>query len=164
MKIQKRGRKKKKKHYVKAPAHLCEFHMATEMSTGNLSWGGKGGRCVELTTLPPSCADCLKTWKPRPPGALRAFLGLYGTALPFFLQNCIQLLSILTEQICFTLSYNHTDVCNYICTYVAVFIRQSHLRYWTDNIRGTLPSKLAQYFFWVEFHTIFNSYRGSFLG
>jgi hypothetical protein len=21
--------------------------------------GGKGGRCVELTTLPPSCADCL---------------------------------------------------------------------------------------------------------
>ena len=22
--------------------------------------GGKGGRCVELTTLPPSCADCLE--------------------------------------------------------------------------------------------------------
>jgi hypothetical protein len=54
----------------------------TEMSTGNLSWGGKGGRCVGLTTLPPSCADCLKTWEPRPPGALRALLGLYGTALP----------------------------------------------------------------------------------
>jgi hypothetical protein len=28
------------------------------------------------------CADCLKTCEPRPPGALRAFLGLYGTALP----------------------------------------------------------------------------------
>jgi len=29
----------------------------TEMSTRNIS-GGKGGRCVGLTTLPPSCADC----------------------------------------------------------------------------------------------------------
>jgi hypothetical protein len=33
--------------------------------------GGKGGRCVGLTTLPPSCADCLKnlgastSWKPQ---------------------------------------------------------------------------------------------------
>jgi hypothetical protein len=26
--------------------------------------GGKGGRCVGLTTLPPSCADCHDTWKP----------------------------------------------------------------------------------------------------
>jgi hypothetical protein len=26
----------------------------------NIFWGGKGGRCVGLTTLPPSCADCLK--------------------------------------------------------------------------------------------------------
>jgi hypothetical protein len=32
--------------------------------------GGKGGRCLGLTTLPLSCADCLKTWEPRPPGAL----------------------------------------------------------------------------------------------
>jgi hypothetical protein len=24
-------------------------------------FGGKGGRCVGLTTLPPSCADCLKS-------------------------------------------------------------------------------------------------------
>jgi hypothetical protein len=29
----------------------------TEMSTRNI-FGGKGGRCVGLTTLPPSCADC----------------------------------------------------------------------------------------------------------
>jgi len=25
--------------------------------------GGKGGRCVGLTTLPPSCGDCLQIWK-----------------------------------------------------------------------------------------------------
>jgi hypothetical protein len=42
----------------------------TEMSTRNISWG-KGGRCVGLTTLPPSCADCLKVWEPRPPGTLK---------------------------------------------------------------------------------------------
>jgi hypothetical protein len=33
--------------------------------------GGKGGRCVGLTTLPPSRADCLETWEPQPPGTLR---------------------------------------------------------------------------------------------
>jgi hypothetical protein len=28
---------------------------------------GKGGRCVGLTTLPPSNADCLENWEPEPP-------------------------------------------------------------------------------------------------
>jgi hypothetical protein len=35
---------------------------------------GKGGRCVGLTTLPPSCADCLVIWELPPPGILRAFI------------------------------------------------------------------------------------------
>ena len=34
--------------------------------------GGKGGRCVGLTTLPPSCAECLVIWEPQPPGTLWA--------------------------------------------------------------------------------------------
>jgi len=38
--------------------------------------GGKGGRCVGLTTLPPSCVDCLEIWEPQPPGTLRACPGL----------------------------------------------------------------------------------------
>jgi hypothetical protein len=33
--------------------------------------------------LPPSCADCLEIWQPRPPGTLRA---CYGTALPLQLK------------------------------------------------------------------------------
>ena len=37
---------------------------------------GKGGRCVGLTTLPPSCADCLEIWEPQPAGILRACPGL----------------------------------------------------------------------------------------
>jgi hypothetical protein len=37
--------------------------------------GGKGGRCIGLTTLPP-CADCLEIWKSQPPETLRACPGL----------------------------------------------------------------------------------------
>jgi hypothetical protein len=45
----------------------------TEMSNlPRMFSGGKGGRCIGLTTLPPSCADCLKIWDPQPPGTLRA--------------------------------------------------------------------------------------------
>ena len=39
--------------------------------------GSRGGRCIGLTTLPPSCADCLEIWKPQPPGNLRDCPGLY---------------------------------------------------------------------------------------
>jgi len=38
----------------------------TEMST----------RCLGLTALPPSSADCLEIWEPQPPGNLRACPGL----------------------------------------------------------------------------------------
>ena len=36
---------------------------------------GKGGRCVGLTILPPSCADCLEIWERQPYGTLRACPG-----------------------------------------------------------------------------------------
>jgi hypothetical protein len=38
--------------------------------------GGKGGRCLGLETLPPSCDDCLEIWEPQPPGTLRFCPGL----------------------------------------------------------------------------------------
>jgi hypothetical protein len=44
--------------------------------------GGEGSQCVGQTTLPPSCADCLKIWEPQPPGTLRTCQGLNGIALP----------------------------------------------------------------------------------
>jgi hypothetical protein len=34
------------------------------------------GRCVGLTTLPPSCTDCLEIWELQPAGTLRASPGL----------------------------------------------------------------------------------------
>ena len=38
---------------------------------------GQGGRCLGLTTLPPSCDDCLEIWEPHPPGNHRTCPGLY---------------------------------------------------------------------------------------
>jgi len=48
----------------------------TVMSTRNISWAGKGGRCVRLTTLPPSRADCLEIWETQTPETLRTCTGL----------------------------------------------------------------------------------------
>jgi len=45
--------------------------------------GGKGGQCVGLTTLPPSCADVLKSGSlilPEPSGPVQA---CNGVALPY---------------------------------------------------------------------------------
>ena len=50
---------------------LVSTQPLTQMSTRNISWG-KGGRCVRLTTLPPSCAVVMKS------GSLN-FLELSGT-------------------------------------------------------------------------------------
>jgi len=38
--------------------------------------GCKDGRCLGLTTLQHSCADCLEIWEPELPGTLRACPGL----------------------------------------------------------------------------------------
>ena len=45
--------------------------------------GGKRGRCKGLTTLPPSCADCLEIWEPQPPETLRGCPGLYRYSFTF---------------------------------------------------------------------------------
>ena len=57
----------------------------TEMSTRNFlgGRGGKSGRCLGLTTLPPSCADCLQIWEPQTPGGLRACPGLEWNCFTF---------------------------------------------------------------------------------
>ena len=47
----------------------------TEMSTRLFPWG-KGGWCIGLTPLAPSCTDCLEMWEPQPPGTLGASAGL----------------------------------------------------------------------------------------
>jgi len=49
--------------------------------------GGKGGRRVGLTTLPPSCANFLEIWKPQPSVTLRACSGLQRDYFTFY--SCI---------------------------------------------------------------------------
>jgi hypothetical protein len=51
----------------------------TEMSTRNVSCG----RCVGLTTLASSCADCLEIWEPQLPRTLRACPGRYRDCFSF---------------------------------------------------------------------------------
>ena len=55
--------------------------------------GGEGGRCVEPTTFPPSCADCLEIWEPLPPGTFRPVQACNRIALPllllFFFNLCL---------------------------------------------------------------------------
>jgi len=67
----------------------------TEMSTRNISWWGGGrkvGRCVRLTTLPPSCAGCLEIWEPQPPETLWACPGLQWDGFTFtFTRFCYRL-------------------------------------------------------------------------
>jgi hypothetical protein len=47
--------------------------------------GGKGGWCIGLTTLPPSCDDHLEIWEPQPPGTVRACPGLCRDCFTFLL-------------------------------------------------------------------------------
>jgi hypothetical protein len=39
--------------------------------------GGKGGRCLRMTTLPPSYTDCQKFWELQPSGFLTSYPSLY---------------------------------------------------------------------------------------
>jgi hypothetical protein len=63
-------------------------HMVDSDCNGNEYQGGKGGQCVGLTTLPPSCADCIEIlgastyWSPK--GLSRPVMGLiYLVLVPY---------------------------------------------------------------------------------
>jgi hypothetical protein len=49
----------------------------------------KGGRCIKLTALPPSCADYLKIWDPQPSGPLGACPDLYTDSFTFTVKNLV---------------------------------------------------------------------------
>jgi hypothetical protein len=52
---------------------LTELSTRTNFGEGG---GGEAGRCVGLTTLPPSYAECLEILEPQPPETLRDCPGL----------------------------------------------------------------------------------------
>jgi hypothetical protein len=59
----------------------------------------KGSRCVGLTTLPPSCADCLEIWEPEPPGTLRTCPGLYGDCFYLYLYLYLCINNVILEDL-----------------------------------------------------------------
>jgi hypothetical protein len=48
---------------------------------------GKGVQCLGLTTLPPSCADCLKLWEPHPLETSEPVKACSGIASPLFVMR-----------------------------------------------------------------------------
>ena len=58
------------------PAEIWPWGRLSQNEHQEYLLGGKGGRCVGLTNLPPLCADCVEVWEPHPPGNLRACPGL----------------------------------------------------------------------------------------
>jgi len=65
--------------------------------------GGKGGRCVRISTFLPSCTDCLEIYEPQPPGTLNACPGLDRIVLPWhygwnLVPNVLHLLRFYTNK------------------------------------------------------------------
>ena len=60
-----------------------------KMSIRNIP-GGKGGRCVRLTTSPPLHVECHEIWEPTPPGILWATSGLLRDSFTSYTRNGVQ--------------------------------------------------------------------------
>jgi len=68
----------------------------TEMSTRSISWG-KGGRCVRLTNLSPSCAVVMKSGNLNflePSGSLQACNGI-ALLLPLLCKLCVFFICVM---------------------------------------------------------------------
>ena len=89
----------------------------TETSTRNIScgWGdGKGSRCVGLTTLPPSYADCLEICETQPPGAQKTCLGLYRDfctfTIPYTTQLNLKIISYMPSSCTYNWTFYFTNL------------------------------------------------------
>ena len=87
--------------------------LPVKMSTRNIP-GGKGGRCVRLTTSPPSCAECHEIWEPKPPGT--------PWATPDLLRDCFTFT--------FLLYYGTTSTAKSVNIWAQVhFLKHAHTLY-----------------------------------
>jgi hypothetical protein len=72
---------------------------------------GKDGRCVWLTTLPTSWAECLEIWESHPPETLRASPGLY--------RNCFTSIRLLICYPVYRAKRNFVSSLNSVkCTFI----------------------------------------------
>jgi hypothetical protein len=81
--------------------------------------GDKDGRRVGLTTLPPSCANCLEIWEPQPPGTLRACFRLLIELLYSVGYKSVSLQILRTDNTTFLLHvmYRQRHTLNYTYIY-----------------------------------------------
>jgi hypothetical protein len=97
------------------------------MSSRNISWGrggGKGDRCIGLTTLPPSCADRLEIWEPQLPGTLRSCPALY---VNYFIFTCCR---AVKEVLCLGMvDIRPASECSGTYKYLHILIHEYHLKY-----------------------------------
>ena len=74
------------------PVDIIGFFTFLMLSVALWPWdrllGGNGGRCLGLTTLPPSFTDCLESWKLHPAGTLKACPGLYRVSFTSAFSFC----------------------------------------------------------------------------
>jgi hypothetical protein len=107
------------KSQVRFPVAALEFVVDTILSATLWPWGRlslnrnenqecfrrrcgercKGDQCVGLTTLPPSCVECLEIWEPQLLGILRAFPGLHRIALPILIGAFLFLKSLFSKML-----------------------------------------------------------------
>jgi len=64
-------------HLVETQRYKLHYGLAVESASNRNEYQeyfleDKGGRCVRLITLTPSCAEYLEIWEPQPPGTLWA--------------------------------------------------------------------------------------------
>jgi hypothetical protein len=67
---------------------LGSIQPLVKMSTKNIS-GGKGRRCVRLTTSPPSRAECHEIWEHKTPETLWATHGLLRYSFYSLINNTV---------------------------------------------------------------------------
>jgi len=113
----------------------CWISLQQKWVQGLLSGGGKGGQCIGLTTLPPSCAHCLEIWEPPTPGNLRGVQACNGIDFTFYGAVGVDLHS---QNICN--KYFTRFSCQEITWYTAVW--RWHLSRLRQLIGRFLPRKL----------------------
>jgi hypothetical protein len=107
---------------------LGSTHSLVKMSTRNIP-EGKGGRCVRLTTSPPSRSEGHEIWEPKLPGTLWATPDLLQDCLTFTIQLRIpRNLKGLNTLYCQPLVQNFTEISQTVWTLQLAIklLRDSH--------------------------------------
>jgi hypothetical protein len=113
---------------VESASNRCEYQ--------EYFLGGKGGRCVGLTALPPSCADCLNIWEPQIPGALRFCRGMYRDCFTFTFTSDWQIEGVIPYYF-LSVSLTNSQDCKYL----------------HDTHRTYLPASIVFFVYLLASHT-----------